>query len=145
MPDYNIDVYNPDIAIDDALFAHIILWWPLMAFLFIYAAELLRFGCKCENKCLVKYKKYYYMVSNGIKIDSGVIAPNSVTVEPIKTECTCGAKNNEWYLVMWKVLIFLSFLIPFYGYYVSSEYYIFHIGMLTWCSIWFLAISILPR
>ncbi len=145
MPDYKIEVYNPCIEIDNAILAHAILWWPFIAFLFIYASEQSRFGCKCIKNYLVKYTKIMCLCSDGRKYDTGLIKPNSCTVEPIKEECKCDGKNNQWYLMMLLALVFISFFIPFYGYWVSSAYYILHIAMLTWCCIWFMGIILFKK
>lgn len=138
MSEFHIDIYDPTIDIYNAIFAHIILWWPLIASLFILSAELLRFGCQCKGKYLVKYKKYYCFTSSGHKFDTGMMVPNSATVEPIETKCECGADKNKWYIKMLKTFVLISLVIPFYGYCVSEEFYIFHIGMLLWCTICFL-------
>lgn len=138
MSDFHIDIYDPAIEFDNATIAHIILWWPLIACLFILSTEMLRFGCQCKDYYLVKYKKCHCFTSSGHKFDMGMMVPNSATVEPIKTKCECGADKNKWYLTMLKIFVLISLFIPFYGYYVSTKYYILHTGVLFWYIIWFL-------
>lgn len=138
MTEYNIDVYDPLIEVYNFVFAHIILWMPLVIFLFILIAELVRLKASYLQKYLVNYKEHCLMDSYGFVYKTGKHIPGSMTVEPNGYQEQEGVKNNKWYIRMLKLTVLLSFLLPFYGYYVSEYFAMSHVGMLLYFSIIFI-------
>lgn len=138
MTEYNIDVYDPSIEVYNLLFAHIILWMPLIIFLFILPAEQMRLKASYLEKYFVNYKEYCLMDIHGFIHKTGKHVPGSMTVEPNGYQDQEGVKNNKWYIRMLKFMVLLSLLIPFYGYYVNKDFVASHVGMLLYFVIIFM-------
>ena len=138
MTEYNIDIYDPSIELYNHLFAHIILWMPLIIFLFILPAEQIRLKATYLKKYWVNYKQYSFIDGYGNIYDTGKPVSGSMVIESNGYQDEEGIKNYKWYIRMLKFMVFLSLLLPFYGYYVSKDFIISHMGMLLWFTVIFM-------